>query len=131
MVRRRISDDVKELALAMSLQRIPQSEIRELTGVSEHSLKRLRSTHQKMNAVSVKPIATGRPRLLTSVEVKVCHTYLQDKTSSYSSSSTFVIVLSASLTLRFWSYKQCSMRVVELRHRWRQFCDLFNGRATR
>jgi transposase len=76
MVRRRISDDVKQMALAMSLQRIPQSEIRQLTGVSERSLKRLRSSYRKTDAVSAKSATTGRPRLLTSVEVKVRHIYL-------------------------------------------------------
>jgi hypothetical protein len=39
MVRRHISDDIKQLTLSMSLQGIPDSEIRELTGVSERSLK--------------------------------------------------------------------------------------------
>jgi transposase-like protein len=76
MVRRRISDDVKQMALAMSLQRIPQSEIRQLTGVSERSLKRLRSSYRKTDAVSAKSVPTGRPRLLTSVEVKVRHIHL-------------------------------------------------------
>jgi transposase len=71
MVRRHISDDVKKKALSMSLQGMCDSDIRQSTGVSERSLKRLRSTYRKTGAVSVKPIAPGRARLLTSMEVKV------------------------------------------------------------
>ncbi|KAH9975194.1 hypothetical protein BJV77DRAFT_931991, partial [Russula vinacea] len=70
MVRRHISDDIKEMALSMSLQGISQSDIREMTGVSERSLKRLRSTYRTTGAVSAKQIAPGRPRVLTAMEVE-------------------------------------------------------------
>ena len=39
MVRRHISDETKELALSMSLQGMPDVEIRKLTGISERSVK--------------------------------------------------------------------------------------------
>jgi len=70
MVRRHISDDLKETALAMSLQGIGDSEIREYTGISERSLKRLRHTYRNTGAVSAKPDVVGRPRMLTAMEVK-------------------------------------------------------------
>jgi hypothetical protein len=47
MVRRHISNDIKELVLFMSLQGISDSEIRGLMGVSKRSLKRLQSMHRK------------------------------------------------------------------------------------
>jgi transposase len=76
MGRRHISDDVKEMALSMSFQGLSHTKIRELTGVSERSIKRLRSTHRDIGTVSAQPIAPGRPRLLTSMEVKVCFPFL-------------------------------------------------------
>ena len=74
MVRRHISDDIKELALSMSLQGISDSEIRELTGVSERSLKRLRSTHCKTGVVSSRSIDASQPRMLSAMAVQVRHT---------------------------------------------------------
>lgn len=71
MVCRHISDEVKEMALSMSLQGLCDSKIRELTGVSERSIKRFRSTYRRTGAVSVKPTAPGRPRMLTAMEVQV------------------------------------------------------------
>jgi transposase len=71
MVRRHISDDLKEMALAMSLQGLGDSEIRQYTGISERSLTRLRHKHRNTGAVSAKPNDGGRPRMLTSMEVKV------------------------------------------------------------
>ena len=74
MVRRHITNESKELALSMSLQGICDMEIRNLTGISERSVKRLRRTYRNSGAVSCKPVASGRPRLLSSMEVKVSHT---------------------------------------------------------
>ena len=74
MVRRHISNESKELALSMSLQGIGDIEIRKLTGISERSVKRLRHTYRNTGAVSCKPVASGRPRSLSSMEVKVRHT---------------------------------------------------------
>ncbi len=71
MVRRHISDDLKEMALAMSLQGLPDSEVRELTGISERSLKRLRRTYRDKGKVSNGPSNEGRPRILSAMEVKV------------------------------------------------------------
>jgi transposase len=71
MVHRHISDDLKEMALSMSLQGLRDAEIREYTGISERSLKRLRHTHRNNGALSTKRVAPGRPRVLTAMEVKV------------------------------------------------------------
>ena len=76
MVRRHISDDLKEMALSMSLQGLSDSDIREYTGISERSLKRLRSTYCATGTISRKAVDTGRPRLLTAQEVKVCRNIL-------------------------------------------------------
>src|SRR6266702_3156895 len=47
MVRHHISDELKEMALSMSLQSLHDSDIREYTGISERSLKRFRSTYRR------------------------------------------------------------------------------------
>ena len=73
MVRRHIPDHLKEMALSMSLQGLCDSEIREHTGISEQSLKRIRRTHCATGEVSNKPTTPGRQRILTAMEVKVCH----------------------------------------------------------
>lgn len=69
MVGRRISDELKQMALSISLQGLPDSEVCELTGISIRSIKRLRSTHRRTGEVSCKPVAAGRPRNLTSMQV--------------------------------------------------------------
>ena len=71
MVGRHISDELKQMALSMSLQGIPDSEVHKFTGISVRSLKRLRSTHRETGGVSRKSIATGRPRMLTAMDRKV------------------------------------------------------------
>ena len=76
MVRRHISDDLKEMALSMSLQGLSDSDIREYTGISERSLKCLRSSYRATGTVSRKALDPGRPRVLTAREVKVCHNIL-------------------------------------------------------
>ena len=76
MVRRHISNETKELALSMSLQGICDLEIRELTGISERSVKRLRRTYRNSGSVAGKSVATGRPRTLSSMEVNVRCVYL-------------------------------------------------------
>lgn len=81
MVHRRIFNNAKEMALAMSLQGIRLSEVRQLTGVSESSLKRLRSTHRKAGTASIK--ATAPERMLTLAEVQVCHTFLKHPASVF------------------------------------------------
>jgi transposase len=68
MVGRRIPDEVKQMALSMSLQGIPDSEVHECTGISVRSIKRLRSTHRRTGEVSPKPVVPGRPRNLTSMQ---------------------------------------------------------------
>jgi transposase len=76
MVRRHISPESKELALSMSLQGICDVEIRKLTGISERSVKRLRRTYRNTSEDKYKPLASGRPRLLSSMEVQVGHTVI-------------------------------------------------------
>ena len=75
MVGRHISDELKEMALAMSLQGLPDLEVHEFTGISIRSLKRLRNTHRRTGAVSRKPLVPGRPRNLTSMHTQfLCDT---------------------------------------------------------
>jgi transposase len=69
MVGCHISDELKAMALSMSLQGIPDSEIHELTGISTRSLKRLRSTHCRTGEVSHKPLIPGQPHNLMSMQV--------------------------------------------------------------
>jgi transposase len=76
MVRRRISKETKELALSMSLQGISDLEIRELTGISERTVKRLRRTYRNSSSVVHKSVAPGRSRTLSLTEVKVSCVYL-------------------------------------------------------
>jgi hypothetical protein len=73
MVGRRISDELKEMALSMSLQGLTDAEIREITGISERSLKRLRSTYRKAycDTGGVSCPSPGRSRMLSSMEAKV------------------------------------------------------------
>jgi hypothetical protein len=130
MVRRHISDDVKEVALSMSLRGIPDSDIRKLTGVSECSLKWLQSMYRRKNTVSASPLAPGRPRVLTPTQVKVCHMFSKDRIFSYDFSSFFAIALSASPTPCSPSYRQSSVRSAWLRCHCRRFHSLSNGRAT-
>ena len=68
MVSRHISDELKEMALAMTLQGLSDSDVHTLTGISVRSLKRLRSTHRLTGAVSRRPLVPGRPRNLTSMQ---------------------------------------------------------------
>jgi transposase len=68
MVSRHISDELKEMALSMSLQGLTDSEVHEFTGISVRSLKRLQSTHRLTGAVSRKALAPGRLRILTSMQ---------------------------------------------------------------
>jgi transposase len=76
MVRRHIPNETKELALSMSLQGISDLEIRELTGISERSVKRLRRIYRNSGSAAQKSVASGRPRTLSSVEVEARCLYL-------------------------------------------------------
>lgn len=72
MVRRHISTELKKTALSMSLEGMSDAEIRKITGISERSLKRLRSVYRKTGSVVLPPpFDVGRPRMLTSIQVKV------------------------------------------------------------
>jgi transposase len=68
MVGRRIPDEVRQMALSMSLQGVPDSEVREYTGISVRSIMRLRSAHRRADEVERKPLVHGRPRNLTSMQ---------------------------------------------------------------
>ncbi|KAN0139261.1 Homeodomain-like protein [Lactarius tabidus] len=71
MVRRHISTELKESALSMSFDGMSDAEIRKITGISERSLKRLRSVYRKTGGVvPPPPIESGRPRVLTAIHVK-------------------------------------------------------------
>ena len=65
-----ISDELKEMALSMSLQGLQDSEVHEYTGISMRSIKRLRSTYRKIGQVSRKPVIPGRQRNLTSMQTQ-------------------------------------------------------------
>ena len=67
MVRCYISDEL-EMALSMSFQGLPDSEVYKLTGISIWSLKRLRSTHRRTGEVSHKALTPGWPRNLTLMQ---------------------------------------------------------------
>ena len=76
MGRQRISDELKQLVVSMSLQGIPASEIHEYTGMSVRSIKRFRSIFRRTGTVvSPPPTAAGRPRTLTAIHVKVSMHY--------------------------------------------------------
>lgn len=75
MVGRHISDELKEMALSMSLQGLRDSEIQNLTGIGVRCIKRVRKTFRETGEVSRKPIAPGRPRTLTPIHRQV-HTVL-------------------------------------------------------
>ena len=110
MVRRHISDELKEMALSMSFQGLSDPEIRDFTGISERSLSRMRSTYRDTGAVSRTPLQAGRFRMLTSMEAKVRHTISQVRRSSYTILlflSSFVTVSSVSPT---WPSKSCRQR---------------------
>ena len=73
MVCHHIPNNLKEMALSMSLQGLQDSEIQEYTGISVQSIKQLWRTHHKTGTVSCKPLIVGRQRILTAMEVKVCY----------------------------------------------------------
>ena len=68
MVHRHISDKLKEMALSMSFQGLPDLEVHELTGISIRSLKRLRSIHHRTGEVSRKALTPGWPCNLNSMQ---------------------------------------------------------------
>ncbi len=71
------SNDLKELALSMSLQGLHDSEIHQFTGISVRLLKRFCSTlHQTGGISAPPPIDNGQPRLLTAVQLKVHLQYI-------------------------------------------------------
>src|SRR6266702_5249305 len=74
MVRQHISNELKEMALSMSLQGLSDLEVRDFTEISERSLKRLRSTYWNTSRVLCK--SPGRFCMLTAIESKVCRNIL-------------------------------------------------------
>ena len=127
MVRHHISDELKEVALLMSLRGYPDLEICGLTGISEQSLRRLRSTHRNTGAVS--HTSPGRFRMLTAMEAKVRRTIkpsleLDFHLTGYS--SLFVIVSPASPTLPSRNSRQSSEKSSTLRHHCRRYYALYN-----
>lgn len=111
MVYRYISDELKEMALSMSLQGLSDIDIRDFTGISERSLKRVRSTFRDIGQVSRVPVSTGRYRMLTPMEAKVLFLSF-DRCHLLTENSFSVIVSSASPT---WPSRSC-----------RQNCKMFS-----
>jgi hypothetical protein len=66
---RHISKDLKQAALSMSLQGFTNSDIYQHTGISERTMRRLRSPNHQPALPS--PIEFGRPRTLNAIQVKV------------------------------------------------------------
>ena len=111
MVHRHISDDLKEMALSMSLQGLSDSVIHGYTRISEYSLKRLQSSYCATGAVSCKALDTGHPCVLTAIEVKVHHNVMQiNYKLTVSIASFFATVLNVPLMLPLLSCKLSSMR---------------------
>ena len=131
MVGRHISDDIKEMALSMSLQGLQDSEIHEFTGISVRSLKRLRSTYRKIGQVSRKREDPGRPRTLTSMHRKVRLTKTQFGVHLTEKHSFFVIVWNVSLIQLLQSCRQNSGRFVVWRYQFKRLHALSKRRATR
>ncbi len=77
MVRRHISNELKEMALSMSLQGLSDLEVHDFTGISERSLKHLQSTYRNTSGVLRK--SPGRFRMLTTIESKVCRNILSSR----------------------------------------------------
>src|ERR1700761_2679342 len=61
------------MVLSLSLQGLRDSEVKECTGSSVRTLKRLQSTHRNTGGiVPHNPLVMGRQCVLTATEVKVC-----------------------------------------------------------
>src|SRR6266702_6120946 len=71
MVGCHISDELKQMALSMSLQGLPDSKVHKFMGISVWSLKQLQSTYCNTEGVSHKQMAPGRPCMLTAMDRKV------------------------------------------------------------
>jgi len=128
MVRRQISDELKQMALSMSLQGIRDSEIRENTGISERSLKRIRKTHRALGEVSGKQAILGRSRILSGTEVKVRHIYVYTCLALSYFFSSFVIASDASPTWHSLSCKPSSVKFATSRFHSQQSYGACNGR---
>jgi hypothetical protein len=128
MVYRHISDELKEMALSMSLQGLSDPDIRDFTGISERSMKRVRSTFRDTGQVSRVPLATGRCRMLTPMEAKVFFPSL-DLCYLLTESSFSVTASSASLTWPSWSCRRSCETFSMSRPQCRPLCALFKGPA--
>ena len=51
---------------------LKNSEIAEVTEISERTIRRTLATWRQTGQVTRKPLQDGRPRILTSLEVSVC-----------------------------------------------------------
>ena len=55
--------------------KLPDSQVKEYTGISERSLKRLRQTFKETGEVVRVPVCAGRPRSLTALDANVCYPF--------------------------------------------------------
>ena len=69
--RRFIHPEQKRLICIMSAH-LKNSDIAEVTEISERTIQRTLATWQQTGQVTRKPLQDGRPRILTSLEVSVC-----------------------------------------------------------
>ena len=71
-MRRHISQERKDIALHMSLnEHVSDKIIRRYTGISERAMKRLRQTFRETGESVRKPVCSGRPRVLDSLDACV------------------------------------------------------------
>ena len=71
-MRRHISKERKDIALHMSLnENVSDENIRRYTGISNRAVKRLRQTFRETGESVRKPVCSGRPRVLDSLDACV------------------------------------------------------------
>jgi transposase len=70
---RYISEERKKLVLTMSLRGMKTRDIEHATGIKCRTIRRFISMWKSTGEVVKHPLETGRPRVLTSLEVLVSH----------------------------------------------------------
>ncbi len=70
-----IPEEQKKLVLMMSLRGMANKDIASATGIADRTIRRLLRQWNQTGEVVKHPIQTGRPRIMSSLEVSVssCH----------------------------------------------------------
>ena len=71
MLRRFISRELKELALASSLRGVSNASIEEFYGIKESTMRRLRQTYRQTGDIVRTPVFSGWPRLMDGLNANV------------------------------------------------------------